>query len=187
MTISGQEALPGHLARAISQVPRHHFLAEVFRSEAYKNVAVPIGCGVNASRPSVIISMLRLLGPRQRVLEIGTGCGWQTAMISTFAEVFSIEQQVELHERATRDLRDYKVALRCGNGLAGWPEAGPFDGIIICCAVPYVPSVLTEQLSEDGVMIMPLGDAREQTLCRVTKHLVVNHCSPCGFAVAIDS
>lgn len=184
---SGRETIPGHLAKAIQAVPRHHFLAEEHSKDAYKNVAVPIGHGVNATRPSVVIQMLELLGERSKVLEVGTGCGWQTALISTFAEVFSIEQNPSLHERAARDLRDYPVSLRCGNGFAGWPEAAPFDGVIVCCAMPEVPASLIAQLSDDGVMVLPLGDASKQTLCRVTKHQDIEDCGSCGFAVAIAS
>ena len=178
---------PEHIAAAFRSVPRHHFLAETARKEAYKDASIPIGHGFNATKPSVVARMLRLLGERKRVLEVGTGCGWQTALISTFAEVFSIEQNPSLHEHAARDLRDYPVSLRCGNGFAGWPEASPFDGVIVCCAMPAVPVTLVAQLSEDGVMVLPLGDASKQTLCRVTKHQDIEDCGSCGFAVAIAS
>ncbi len=158
-----------HVLRAIGAVPRHHFVAEIFCDEVYKNTALPIGHGVNASRPSVIAKMLTLLGQPAKVLEIGTGCGWQTALLSTFAETYSIEINAALYERAARDLRPYRVHLKHDDGMMGWAEHAPFDGILLSAAAPECPPVLFDQLSADGVMVFPLVAADRQELCRVTK------------------
>lgn len=158
-------ALPPHLILALRAVPRHHFLAEVFADEAYKNSALPIGHGLTASRPSTVIAMLLALGERRKVLEVGTGCGWQTALLSTFAHTYSIEAHPKLAERAARDLRPYPVTLRQGDGLQGWPEAAPFDGIVVCAALDEPPQALFEQLTEDGVMVAQVG----AEICTINK------------------
>lgn len=150
-------------------VPRHHFVAEIFRDDVYKDTALPIGHGVNCSRPSTVTKMLSLLGERRKVLEIGTGCGWQTALLSTYAETYSIEAMPALHERAGRDLASYRVRLRLGDGMLGWPEAAPFDGIVVCASVSECPPLLFDQLSDDGVMVFPLDRGDRQELCRVEK------------------
>lgn len=150
-------------------VPRHHFVAEIFCDEVYKDSALPIGHGVNCSRPSTVARMLTLLGERRKVLEVGTGCGWQTALLSTYAETYSVESIPALHERARRDLAAYPVRLRLGDGMLGWPEAKPFDGIIVCASVSQRPPMLFDQLSVDGVMVFPLDTGGRQELCRVEK------------------
>ena len=176
----------GHVLRAIERVPRHHFVAEIFRDEAYKDCAIPIGHGVSASRPSVIARMLSLLGARSKVLEIGTGSGWQTALLSTYAETFSIECVAGLHERARRDLASYPVNLRLGDGRLGWQECAPFDGIIVSAAVSECPPALFDQLAPDGVMVLPLGNGERQQLCRIekSKNGTPRLFGPCGFTLA---
>jgi protein-L-isoaspartate(D-aspartate) O-methyltransferase len=157
--------IPAHVLRAIQAVPRHHFIAEVYSDEVYKDAALPIGHGSTASRPSTVVAALTAIGKPQRVLEIGTGCGWQTALLSTFCYVYSIEAVLALAERASRDLHRYAVNLRCGNGLHGWPDAAPFGGIILCAAVDEPPAALLDQLTDDGVLVAQVGNA----MCRMNK------------------
>lgn len=161
----GAGTLPPHIVQALHAVPRHYFIAEVFADEVYKDAALPIGQGLTASRPSTVVAMLKALGEPKKVLEIGTGCGWQTALLSTFAQTYSIEVNERLSARAARDLRDYPVALRCGDGLEGWPEAAPFDGIVVCAALSEVPKTLTGQLSDAGVLVAQVGP----DLCRIDR------------------
>lgn len=161
----GPDSLPAHLLSAIRDVPRHHFLAEIFSDEAYKDAAPPIANGLTASRPSTVVTMLAALGKPRKVLEIGTGCGWQTALLSMFAQTYSIEIHPGLAERAARDLRAYRVALRQGDGMQGWPEAAPFDGIIVCAALPEPPLALFDQMTEDGIMVAQVGNE----LCTLNK------------------
>lgn len=173
----------------LERVPRFPFVAEIFAADADKDAAIPIGHGVHASRPSTIAAMLSLLGPRRRVLEIGTGCGWQTALLTRFADtVYSIEYNPRLHERAARDLKalGYDVTTRCGDGFMGWPEHAPFDGIIAACAVPDIPQALMDQLVPGGVLVAPVGDASAQRLVRVTAAAcpVYEDHGPAGFTSA---
>lgn len=159
----------GRYAEAMRAQPRHLYLAEYFRDEAYKNVAVPIGHGVNCSRPSTILRMMTLLNPEGKCLEIGTGCGWQTAMLATMcSQVFSIEYIPELAERAVRDCRVPGVFIKHGDGKIGWHEAAPFDRIMVCAGSPSVPPVLFDQLKPEGIMVIPIG-TELQDLCVVRK------------------
>ncbi|MFA7333365.1 MAG: protein-L-isoaspartate O-methyltransferase [Kiritimatiellia bacterium] len=182
---------PGLDWRGILQrVPRHPFVAEIYAAEAAKDANIPIGHGVYASKPSTIARMLDLLGPCHRVLEIGTGCGWQTALLTLQAqEVFSIEYIHGLYERSTRDLRalGYDVTTRHGDGFAGWPEHAPFDGIIAACAVPVIGDGLLAQLSIGGRIVAPVGDASTQRIVRITRTatgIETEDHGPAGFTAA---
>ncbi len=179
--LAGLGELQPHILRAIEEVPRHWFLSEIYRDEAYKDSAPPIGHGAHASTPSTVVRMLTLLGQPRKVLEVGTGCGWQTALLSTYCEVHSVEVCPELHERARRDLRGFDVKLYLGDGLKGLPDVAPFDGIIMCAAVREIPESLLSQLS--GVMVAPVGDQNKQEILRVTKAGAESF-GPCGFMVA---
>jgi len=171
----GASLIPAHIIAAITAVPRHHFVSEIHRDDVYKDTPLPIASGLTASKPSTIVAMIEAIGHPKRVLEIGTGSGWQTALLAQFCdEVFSIEVHEGLAERAARDLRGYPVTLRQGNGLAGWPEAAPFDGILVCAELPEVaPAALLDQLSDDGVMVAQVGGE----ICRINK---AGHISPIG-------
>jgi protein-L-isoaspartate(D-aspartate) O-methyltransferase len=164
----GAGSLPPHIVAAIEAVPRHHFLAEIYSDSAYKDAALPISATLTASRPSTVVAMLTALGRPRRVLEVGTGSGWQSALLTRFcAEVYSIEVHEGRAERAARDLRGYPVTLRQGNGLAGWPEAAPFDGILVCADLSNDASraALIDQLTETGVMVAQVGGE----ICRIDK------------------
>jgi protein-L-isoaspartate(D-aspartate) O-methyltransferase len=150
--------------RAVEEVPRHMFVPPALRSEAEEDRPLPIGHGQTISQPFIVAFMteaLRLVGD-ERVLEVGTGSGYQTAILSLLArEVFSIEIVPELAASASelllRTLALQNVSLRLGDGRLGWPEAAPFDGIIVTAAPASVPEPLREQLAPGGRLVIPVG------------------------------
>jgi len=162
--------------RAMDQVPREHFVETRFADNAYADRALPIACGQTISQPYVVAYMTEQLGvrPQHKVLEIGTGSGYQAAILSRLAhEVVSIERYRTLAEaaRARLETLGYQnVEIRSGDGLAGAPDRAPFDRIIVTAAAETVPETLVEQLADDGVMLLPLGPhGGMQRLVKVTK------------------
>lgn len=160
---------------AFASVPRHHFVPEAVRHRAYEDVALPLGHGQTISRPGVHAAHLTLaeLDGSEKVLEVGTGSGYQTALLADLATwVYSIEVVSELG-RAARDriesLALGNVSLRVGDGSLGWPEGAPFDVILVGAAAPAVPPALVEQLAEGGRMLLPVGDADGQRLLRIER------------------
>ena len=155
---------------AFDEVPRHRFVPAALRRRAYEDAALPIGHGQTISRPAVHALHLSLaaLGGDERVLEIGTGSGFQTALLARLAgEVYSVERVPELAERARERLAGLgveNVTLRIGDGSRGWPEAAPFDAILVGAAAPDVPAALREQLAPGGRMIVPVGEEDAQEL-----------------------
>lgn len=161
--------------RALGQVPRHHFVDAAFASRAYEDVALPIGHAQTISRPAVVGRMLDVLcagwSPQARreakVLEIGTGCGYQAAVLAQiFGEVYSIERIRALHEQARTNLRPFRlssVRLVFGDGHEGVASAAPFDGIVIAAAGIEVPEPLLQQMRVGGRLVAPVG-AQEQSL-----------------------
>jgi len=153
---------------AVSRVERHRFIPEDARSESYEDHPVPIGYGQTISQPYIVGFMTQALDvePQHRVLEIGTGCGYQTAVLAELArEVFSIEVVPELaaHARATlTDLGYANVHLRVGDGYDGWPEEAPFDRILGAAAPREIPPVLIDQLADAGILVMPVGDWHQE-------------------------
>ena len=149
--------------KAMRCVPRHEFVPEAQRGAAYDDHAMPIGFGQTISQPFIVGFMTESLElePDHRVLEIGTGCGYQAAVLSMLAkEVFGIEIVEPLAARAAKTLRHLgfrNVHVRCGDGHLGWPESAPFDAIIVTCAPEEIPEQLVEQLVEGGRMMIPLG------------------------------
>lgn len=147
------------------RVPRERFVPDNQRSRAYEDRALSIGFRATISQPYIVALMTELLDvkPWHRVLEIGTGSGYQAAILNELArEVYSIEIVPELAERASKTLRllSYrKVIVRTGNGYLGWPENAPFDRIIITAAPPEIPATLVQQLASGGRMVAPEGDA----------------------------
>jgi protein-L-isoaspartate(D-aspartate) O-methyltransferase len=148
---------------AMARVPRHEFVPVSQRSRAYEDGPLPIGRGQTISQPYIVAFMTEALGagPEDRVLEIGTGSGYQAAVLSALvAEVFSIEIVESLALRAEADLKRLgygNVRVRVGDGHLGWPEAAPFDAIIVTCAPERVPRALVDQLKLGGRMIVPVG------------------------------
>lgn len=156
--------------RAFDQVPRHLFLPEAVHHRAYEDAPLPIGYGQTASQPSLqalYLQTLRLT-PRDRVLEVGTGSGFQTALLAQLAgHVYSVERIRELSMRAREvldRLRVRNVALLVGDGTIGWSRYAPYDAILVAAGAPAVPSALIEQLAPGGRMLIPIGDRKEQKL-----------------------
>jgi protein-L-isoaspartate(D-aspartate) O-methyltransferase len=154
---------------AMRSVKRHLFVPEVDRRRAYDDGPVPIGRGQTISQPYIVALMTELarLGPASRVLEIGTGCGYQTAILAACAgEVWTIELEPDLASRAEATLATLgvrNVNQRVGDGSLGWPDAAPFDAILVTAAAVEIPSALSDQLGERGRLVIPLGTT-SQTL-----------------------
>ncbi|HMB31994.1 MAG TPA: protein-L-isoaspartate(D-aspartate) O-methyltransferase [Desulfohalobiaceae bacterium] len=162
--------------KAMRTVPRHEFMPEDVQDMAYTDRPLPLGQGQTISQPYIVAFMtqsLRLCGG-EKVLEIGTGLGYQAAVLSQIAsEVYSIEYLAELEARA-RNLLTYlgynNVHLKLGDGTLGWPEMSPFDGIIVTASGPDIPDSFKEQLAVGGRLVMPVGEYRfGQTIIRLTK------------------
>ncbi len=160
---------------AMRRVPRHELVPADLRKHAYEDRPLPIGHGQTISQPYVVAFMTEKLEPRprDRVLEIGTGSGYQAAVLAELvAEVYSIEIVEPLAERAAADLARLgydNIHLRAGDGYRGWPEAAPFDAIIVTCAPEAVPDPLVDQLREGGRMVIPVGASGNQQLVLMHK------------------
>jgi len=161
--------------RAMRDTPRHEFVPAGERDHAYLDMALPIGNAQTISPPFVVASMTEAIDPQpgDRVLEIGTGSGYQAAVLSPLVrDVYTIEIVESLSVRATRTLKrlNYKnVHSRAGDGYQGWPEVAPFDKIIVTCSPEEVPKPLVEQLKEGGLMVVPVGERYRQTLYLMRK------------------
>ena len=164
------------LLEALRNVPRHIFMDEALASRAYEDTALPIGHGQTISQPYVVARMTEALltsGPFGKVLEIGTGSGYQTAILAQFAkEVYSIERIQPLLLTAQQRFRELKlrnINAKYGNGSQGWPEQAPYDAILVTAAPATIPPALVEQLAEGGRMVIPLGRQGTQELTLVTR------------------
>ncbi len=161
--------------RSMRETPRHEFVPRALRAQAYLDMALPIGDSQTISSPFIVAWMTESIDPQptDRVLEIGTGSGYQAAVLSPLvAEVYTIEIVRPLGEQATKVLEDleYKnVHVRIGDGFAGWPDEAPFDKIIVTCSPESIPEPLIAQLREGGKMIIPVGERYQQTLYLLTK------------------
>lgn len=162
---------------AMGSIPRHIFVEEALASRAYEDTALPIGFGQTISNPHTVARMTEILragGELNRVLEIGTGCGYQAAVLSRVArEVYSVERIAPLLAKARKHLRELRfdnVRAKHADGGLGIPEAAPFDGIIMAAAATHVPRGLLEQLAVGGRLLFPLG-ASEQRLCLIERDL----------------
>jgi protein-L-isoaspartate(D-aspartate) O-methyltransferase len=160
---------------AMAEVPRHEFVSEDVRAQAYDDLPLPIGSGQTISQPYIVAAMTAALHlrPGDRVLEIGTGCGYHAAVLSRLAkEVFTIERRPELASGASATLArlGYSNAhVHCGDGTLGLPELAPFDAILVAAAAPAVPKPLLAQLAEGGRIILPVGDTQHQELQLIEK------------------
>ena len=160
----------------IRNVPRHLFVDEALASRAYEDTALPIGLGQTISQPYVVARMTEALLAATgggRILEIGTGCGYQTAVLSPLVEqIHTVERIPDLLNRTRQRLRSlnfYNVQYRRGDGWEGWPKYGPYNGIIVAAAAAELPEQLLEQLAPGGTLIIPIGPPRKQELSRVTR------------------
>jgi protein-L-isoaspartate(D-aspartate) O-methyltransferase len=165
--LAGRGIRDGRVLATMRVVPRHLFVEPSEEGRAYEDGPLPIGFGATISQPYVVAAMTELLRLRgtEKVLEIGSGSGYQTAVLAELAgEVYSVEIVPELHERAKRVLEvlGYRnVHLRCGDGARGWLEEAPFDDILVTAAPPDVPSPLLDQLALGGRMVIPIGKERQ--------------------------
>lgn len=160
----------------IRNVPRHLFMDEAMASRAYEDTALPIGFGQTISQPYVVALMTQALledGKPIKVLEIGTGCGYQTAVLAPLVgRLFSIEYLAPLQVRARQTLASLGirgVRMRVGDGWKGWPTEAPFDGILVAAAPDVVPEELLRQLADGGRLIIPVGGRANQELMKITR------------------
>ena len=164
----------------IREIPRHLFVDEALASRAYEDTALPIGFGQTISQPYIVAAMTAVLvgdlhygGKLGKVLEIGTGCGYQTAVLAPFVQhIYSIERVRPLFQRTNERLRalDIKnVTLRCGDGWDGWKSQAPFDGIIVAAAPQAIPHELQKQLSDGGRLLIPVGSSGKQDLICIAR------------------
>jgi protein-L-isoaspartate(D-aspartate) O-methyltransferase len=161
--------------RAFDLVPRHLFVPDAVRHRAYEDAALPIGFGQTASQPSLQALYLQTLRlePTDRVLEIGTGTGYQTALLAHLVQhVYSVERLRELSVRARQlldELRISNVALLVGDGTIGWSRYAPYDAILVAAGAPSIPQSLLDQLAAGGRMVIPVGDRAQQQLTLVRR------------------
>jgi protein-L-isoaspartate(D-aspartate) O-methyltransferase len=168
--LTGRGVSDARVLEAMRRVPRHRFVQEALQARAYGDHPLPIGEDQTISQPFIVglmTSLLELTG-REKVLEVGTGSGYQTAVLAAVARrVCSIERLPRLAERARALLEVLgcrNVWIRVGNGALGWPDEAPFDRIIVTAAGPTIPPPLVQQLAEGGRMVLPVGGADSQTL-----------------------
>ncbi|HEX8364664.1 MAG TPA: protein-L-isoaspartate(D-aspartate) O-methyltransferase [Allosphingosinicella sp.] len=172
--LEGRAVRPAVL-EAMRRVPRHLFVPEAQRAAAYREQPLPIGHGATISAPAIVALMTELLDvrPQHRILEVGTGSGYQAAVLAVLAgEVFSIEIVEPLARSAAERLAALgysNVAVRLGDGYLGWPDQAPFDRIIVTAAAPDVPQPLLAQLAPGGRMVIPVGRGEDERLMLITK------------------
>jgi protein-L-isoaspartate(D-aspartate) O-methyltransferase len=180
---------------AIAAIPRHLFVPEALRSQAYKDNALPIAAKQTISQPAIVARMTELLDlePSHRVLEIGAGSGYQTAVIASIVKrVFAVERIRELYATALPRLRGLgfnQVSMICSDGTEGWKTYAPFDRILVAAGGPEIPQPLVDQLVVGGKLVLPVGEGREnQRLVRVTKTeegFSTEDFGPCSFVPLI--
>ncbi|MGL5759167.1 protein-L-isoaspartate(D-aspartate) O-methyltransferase [Plesiomonas sp.] len=159
---------------ALASVPRNRFIDEAFAHKAYDNTALPIGAGQTISQPYIVARMTELLElqPHSRVLEIGTGSGYQTAVLAHLVDrVCSVERIKTLQWQAKRRFKQldlHNIVTRHGDGWEGWPARAPFDAIIVTAAATAIPQALLEQLADGGVLVIPVGST-SQALQKITR------------------
>jgi len=161
---------------ALERIPRDVFVPDAFQDQAYENIALPIHHGQTISQPYVVAFMTEALkvGPRMKVLEVGTGSGYQAAVLSQLCRrVYTIERYRSLLRDAERQfeaLRLTNITTKVGDGYLGWPEQAPFDRILVTAAATDLPPVLVEQLGVGGIMVLPMGSSSvDQQIVRVVK------------------
>jgi protein-L-isoaspartate(D-aspartate) O-methyltransferase len=176
MELRGQGITDQRVLSALERTPRELFVEEPFQVTAYENIALPIACGQTISQPYIVAYMTEALQiePKHRVLEIGTGSGYQAAVLAPLCRmVYTIERHrplLKVAEARFKALKLHNIVVRHGDGLAGWPEQAPFDRILLTAAVSEIPPVLIEQLKPGGILIAPLS--APGVFERISQHLV---------------
>jgi len=160
--------------QAFNRVPRHLFIDTALENRAYEDNALPIGMGQTISQPYTVAAQTELLEVKKgnKVLEIGTGSGYQAAILCELgAKVYSVERHQELYERAREILKKlgYKVQLKLGDGTKGWSAYAPYDGIVVTAGAPIVPDDLINQLAVGGRLVIPVGSEQSQKMTRITR------------------
>ncbi|MBC3766315.1 protein-L-isoaspartate(D-aspartate) O-methyltransferase [Neptunicella marina] len=163
--------------KAIAAVPRERFLPDALQHKAYQNTALPIGQGQTISQPYIVARMTELLldtpNSPNKILEIGTGSGYQTAVLAQlFTQVFSVERIKALQFQAKRRMNQldlHNISMKHGDGWQGWPSKGPFDAILVTAAAAHMPQKLLEQLNDGGRLIIPVGENTQHLHC-ITRH-----------------
>lgn len=163
-----------NVLRAIGKVPRHYFFDETFWNQAYRDIAFPIGDGQTISQPYTVAYQSELLHVKKgdKILEIGTGSGYQTCILLELgAEVFTIERQENLYNRTIQVLpyMGYKPHFFLGDGSKGIPERAPYDKIIVTAGAPFVPDIMLRQLKKGGLLVIPVGDENEQKMVTILR------------------
>jgi protein-L-isoaspartate(D-aspartate) O-methyltransferase len=194
--IMGRGISDERVLKAMRTVPRHEFLPEAMRGNAYVDQALPLGEGQTMSQPYMVALMTELLklGGTERVLEVGTGSGYQAAVLAELCEkVYTVERIKVLADkaRATLDRLGYRsVALKVYDGTYGWKEMSPFDAIVVTAGAPHVPDALVDQLREGGRMVIPVGDRYGQRLIKMVKTtggVITEQSVPCVFVPLIGN
>ncbi|MGL5039375.1 MAG: protein-L-isoaspartate(D-aspartate) O-methyltransferase [Aeromonas sp.] len=180
--------------KAMANIPRQLFVDEAMAHKAWDNIALPIGSGQTIAQPYIVARMTELLLQNNpaRVLEIGTGSGYQTAILAYLVEhVYTMERVKSLQYQAERRLRQldlYNVSTKHGNGWQGWPGRAPYDAILVTAAASEVPKALTDQLADGGRLVLPVGESQQtlQVIERVGSRLVTRSLESVRFVPLID-
>lgn len=173
--IQGRGIRDQRVLEAMRKVPRHLFVGEALQDQAYGDFPLPIGEGQTISQPFIVAEMTQALEltPDDRVLEIGTGSGYQTAILAELADrVYTIERVRNLFIEARRRfdrLRYYNIVAKCSDGTLGWRDEAPFDAILVTAGAPYVMGTLVDQLDDQGILVVPVGGEASQMLTKVVK------------------
>lgn len=163
-----------NVLNAIRSIPRHEFVDTALENKAYEDTALPIGAGQTISQPYTVAAQTELLQVKkgEKILEIGTGSGYQAAILCHMgADVYSVERQEKLYHRAKKILNNlgYRPELKLGDGTLGWSAYAPYDGIVVTAGAPVVPEDLIEQLTIGGRLIVPVGSQESQVMVRITR------------------
>jgi protein-L-isoaspartate(D-aspartate) O-methyltransferase len=186
----------GRVLDVMGRIPRHRFVQEALVGRAYGDIPLPIGDGQTISQPYMVALMSEALGLRggERVLEVGTGSGYQTAVLAELAgKVYSVERVRSLAERALQllgDLGYYNIRIRVGDGSLGWEDEAPFDAILITAGAPEVPALLAAQLGEGGRLVAPVGSPDAQILRRAVRRpdgMVTEDLTGCVFVKLVGA
>ena len=175
MTLRGQGIVSSEVLSAMEKIPREDFLPRALRAHAYENASLPIANGQTISQPYIVARMTEALQltRKHRVLEIGTGSGYQACVLALLSRrVYTVERLRPLlvgAENRFRQLQLSNVTTLLGDGARGWPEAAPFDRIMVTCQMPELTGALCDQLKEDGILIAPVGPSGQEQLIRVTR------------------